>query len=794
VKHIRLIIYTLILTMLPCLSWAQTNTDDYIPYRDVEATDSGIVVTYIFRGGIHQSDPLHEGAKFWKIPGFGLNDNATEPGFPFRWDSFVIPDDAEPHVTLLDSAYTDTIFTLAPAYPPLLNSDTIGYTAERVPSISPYTGFCPSSAVEQGDVQYYRGQGIVRIATLPIQYNIQTGIVRNFSMIRYLVSFTKAGTRSKIRGRSYVSERADNNISISDHFLENTTLNYRLSENGRRNIQTRTSEEQAVLDNRDYLIISTPTYTDAVNRFAEWKRTKGFRVHILLRNDWTVTSVKTSIMELYNANDVNLYYVLFIGGVNDVPAYANSNNNYHVTDYYYGCMEDTILPNTSIKSFPSVKRGRISVQNEDEAIIVIDKIINFEENPPIDYLFYENVIHCSYFQDGYSYYDEYTHSLINVPPDTYEDRRFTLTSEEIKDYMESYGKNINRIYYAKNDVTPLCWNNSSYAHGDSIPSDLRRPNFEWSGNYNNIINKINDKAFYVLYRGHGNNTCWGNPYFAKHHINQLDNGNYLPIVFSISCLTGNFNIPNSFSESFLKKSNGGCVSIFGASQISYSGYNDCLIEGMFEAIWPNPGFLYHRINVNNPGNNTQNNPIYDLGSVLDYGFLYLYNFNNSSSLTGLYTKEIFHLFGDPSMMIYTNQPSYINNPLIRIYNNTISVQTTDGNARISFYTTGTVPIVDSYFGNHVDYTTTADSVIICIDRHNCIPYVVTYHKNEFIQNENISDSRTYVGKTIKVGSNVTTTKPEGDVIISGADVLIQGGNVELQPGTVITNSNVLINP
>ena len=81
-----------------------------------------------------------------------------------------------------------------------------------------------------------------------------------------------------------------------------------------------------------------------------------------------------------------------------------------------------------------------------------------------------------------------------------------------------------------------------------------------------------------------------------------------------------------------------------------------------------------------------------------------------------------------------------------------------------------------------------------IDRHNFIPYVVTYNKNEYIQNEIINDSSTYVGQNIKVGRNVTNTKPEGDVIINGADVLIQGGDVELQPGTVIMNSDVLINP
>ena len=146
------------------------------------------------------------------------------------------------------------------------------------------------------------------------------------------------------------------------------------------------------------------------------------------------------------------------------------------------------------------------------------------------------------------------------------------------------------------------------------------------------------------------------------------------------------------------------------------------------------------------------------------------------------------------MMIYTKQPTEISNPTINVNGNTIHVETTLSKARISFYTPGTTPVVDSYLGNSVDYTTTADSVIICIDRHNHIPYVVTYHKNEYIQNETISYSRTYVGKTVKVGRSVTTTKPEGDVVIDGADVMINGGDVEIHPGTTIINSNVLINP
>lgn len=84
---------------------------------------------------------------------------------------------------------------------------------------------------------------------------------------------------------------------------------------------------------------------------------------------------------------------------------------------------------------------------------------------------------------------------------------------------------------------------------------------------------------------------------------------------------------------------------------------------------------------------------------------------------------------------------------------------------------------------------------ICIDRHNCIPYIVEVKRSDFIQNETIDDNRIYVNSSVlKIGNNVTTTKPVGDVIINGANITIKGNKVELHSGTTIMNSNVEINP
>ena len=774
---------------------------DFTPTRDVEATDDGIIVTYHFNGGQQQDDPLHPGSKFWKIPGFPLNDVATQPAFPFHWDTFAVPDDCEAAVEIIDSTYTDIPFTLAPAYPPLWESDTIGYNHDNVPEISPYTGLMPSSAIRKAHIQYYRGQGLVRVATLPVQYNMQQHSLRTFSMLKYRVSFTRNG--NKVRGRDYVSARNDHRISLSDPFLENVTLNYALSQNGRKNIRRRTRSQSnnapdAVPDNRDYLIISTPAFAEAANKLAEWKRTKGFRTHVVLQNGWTVENVHDSIISMYHTNDINLYYLMIIGDSIEVPAYMNSNlaNLHHLTDYYYGYTDAVFYIDESNDVIPSVRRGRLPVHLPSEAINIVNKIIAYEKNPPSDEFFYNTGAHCAYFQDDERITISNSNDTIITPKDGIEDRRFVLTSEEIKNAVDLQNKSVNRIYFAEPDVSPLQWNDNRYANGDSIPFELRKPVFPWNGSASDIINQINNKKFYVLYRGHGLKDRWKYINFTFDSLDSLNNGAFQPVVFSITCNTGTYTDDRCFAKKFLKLNSGGCVSIIAADQKSFSGYNDSFVEGMFNAIWPESALSYHYPLSYSYGywTNSIETPLYDIGSIMDYGLLFMAEsgiINHDSVVE--YTREVFHLFGDPAMMMYTQQPVNICSPSIIVKGDTIKVSTTDGDARISFHTLGSTLAVDSFLGTSVDYITFSDSVTICIDRPNCIPYIVTYHRNEYIQNETISDNRTYIGTNIKAGRSVTTTKPVGDVIINGANLVIQGGNVELHPGTTIINSNVMIN-
>lgn len=96
-----------------------------------------------------------------------------------------------------------------------------------------------------------------------------------------------------------------------------------------------------------------------------------------------------------------------------------------------------------------------------------------------------------------------------------------------------------------------------------------------------------------------------------------------------------------------------------------------------------------------------------------------------------------------------------------------------------------------HYGTNVNYQTVSDDVVICISRHNNIPYITHSNKLVYIQNEIINNNRDYIGETIKVGRNVTDKKVYGDVIVNNGNVSITGKRVELQSGTKITQGAVL---
>lgn len=721
-----------------------------VPTREVSIMSDGIVVTYNLSSAVLQKDELFEGSCWWKIDGFGLEEEEEKPSVLSRIDQLSIPYGSSAKLEIMESVYKDFFYTLTPARKPLIDSGNDFYTKENVKPIDISLGIYPSVIVEIKDKQRYRGSDILNVKISPIQYDAKNKKIRAYTKIKYKVTY------------SFPAHGDTDNLSpfiaVDDNFLANTTIN---------TLPAKT-ESLTQQDIQDYLIISVPKYAAAVNAFAEWKKMLGFNVHVNLKDAWTESEVKKTVQDIYVKNK-NLYYLLIIGDQEDVPAsYSTHGYANHVTDLWYGCMDG----NNDFT--PDIYRGRLSVGSATEALNVVNKIIQYERNPITINSFYEKGINCAYFQD-------------ENPKDNYADRRFAQTSENVRDYLQGLGKTIQRIYYAKSDVTPTHWNKGTYSKGEPIPTELLKPAFAWQGKDADITSAINSGAFYVLHRDHGATWGWGDPLYTLGNVNSLSNGNKLPIVFSMNCLTGKFNGGTCFAETFLRKVNGGCVGIYAATESSMSGYNDVLTGGMFDAIWPYPGLRIVMPSQTSTG--LTPTPTYRLGQILDQGFARMTEIYGANARHTRYTKELFHCFGDPSMQIYTDVPTTFTNVLVNRDLNTVSVSLANATAKISFYDPSSGTVASYIGGNAVYSTANPQNITVCVSGHNKIPYIQEGQAitTTFIQNETIIGPKSYTGSIIKVGSEVTTTKPYGPVVFKSGEVKLTADKIEIHPNTTVTN-------
>ena len=685
------------------------------PQRTLQRTDDGITVAYTFAGNAPSACNDGDGGCVWRIDGFGLRDAPGGYATPFRVDAFAVPEGCTAVVETVDSAFVDYDCRLAPARRiPEKGTAAEGVVKEGGQNAS-QGGFYPRKvAVAAWRGSVYRGREICNVVVNPVQYDAAANKARAYSKITYKVRFVpKAGARAMAGAPATKPV-----ILPADNMLGNITMNGASAKAG--DMAVKATGVAAGDDTRDYLIISVDKYAEAVDRFAEWKELLGFRVHKVLKGSWNSDAVKAEVEKAYAENPA-LYYLLIVGDHDDVPGqymehHADDGDfSVHYTDLYYGCMDG------EGDETPDIYRGRLSVSSPEEAATVVDKIIGYEKTPPTDAGFYERGVNCADYLDN-----------DNGVADDYEDRRYVQTAEEIRAYMLGQGKDVERVYSTNYEITPKYWNRNYFSFGEPIPEDMLKPAFAWDGNEGDIRRAINSGVFYVLHRDHGLVDCWENPYFSVKHVDMLQNGDLLPVVFCVNCDNGAFQA-DCLAERFLRKQGGGAVAVIAASDISYSGYNDALACGLFDAIWPEPGLRPKFPGVNSLGGETPA-PTYELGQILDQAQVRVSETFGSpdpsvssneknDSFCRIVTKEIYHCFGDPSMQICTEMPAPFSGVSVTRGNGCVTVGNGGETARITFVNRRTGEVVSHIAPSAVYTTADFEDVDVCVSGHNRIPYI-----------------------------------------------------------------------
>ncbi len=107
-----------------------------------------------------------------------------------------------------------------------------------------------------------------------------------------------------------------------------------------------------------------------------------------------------------------------------------------------------------------------------------------------------------------------------------------------------------------------------------------------------IQQRINQGNLLVVYFGHGSLKMWGKSrLLSTDDVSGLTNGDRLPIMLHLTCLTGLFTHPKieSLAESLLWRENGGAVAVLAPTSLTLPDNQSYLSLGLANALLANPG-------------------------------------------------------------------------------------------------------------------------------------------------------------------------------------------------------------
>jgi len=598
-----------------------TIKDKGLSFVQFELEISGAHVSKIMQA----NDPY----QYINIDGFSKMNIVGSPALPVYYAMIAIPFNTQARVEIIreESTIHDG-YMIHPALKPA--RDTYGAEEpdfEIDKSVYNSNQWFPSEKALVEDIQKLRGISVAQLEIRPVQFNPATGEIKVSSKLIVKVFFD---------GSDASFERiANENTKHSSKIIRNSVINP-------TSIPTGSKRGPSDAGESDYIIITHSEFNAAADSLARWKRQLGYTVEVVSQSSWTAPQVKTAIASRYNSWTPKPDYFLIMGdhtGAYAVPGEIHqdpSDGDDFATDLYFACMDG------GTDFYPDMAHGRISISTAAEAMVVVNKIINYEKLPVNAASYYENGLNCAQFQDDN---DDY-----------YADRRFCHTSEDIRDYMQDQqGYTVERVYFT-DSPDPTYFNNGYYSPASTlIPAELQSAGFNWNGGASNITSAINAGKFYIFHRDHGyvGGSGWHRPYYTTSSMTSLNNGDLLPVIFSINCHTGEFQLSNCFAEKLIRMENKGAVGVIAAAYYSYSGYNDGFSIGMINTIWPSPGLTPSFGSGANPNPYASQSDFYTMGDVMNQGLIRM----AASWGNNRYSHELYHWFGDPAMRIWTEDPN-----------------------------------------------------------------------------------------------------------------------------------------
>jgi hypothetical protein len=554
---------------------------------------------------IHASKVKTETKDFTQIQiqGYGFTTNVGEPKLPVLKKLIEVPLNSDIEVFITHKSFKDFSLDdfnlhdhIIPVQPSLSKSqDPLQAEFQFREDVYNFNGFLGDELVSVTILGTIRGIRMARMEIAPVKYNPVTNVIRVYSDLQVEVRFAGGNIGQTIALKENVMNPFFTGMS-------KMLFNYKQPEN-----------TDNLFDNNPvtYIIVSDPMFKDALQPFVAWKSRKGFMVVEAYTDDpavgSTTTSIKNYLENFYNEPPAGYHpqsFILIVGDVAQVPAFNGTAGN-HVTDLYYA--------EYTGDKFPEAFYGRFSANNPAQLQPQIDKTLEYEQ-----YLF---------------------------PDPSFLDEVVMVAGKDATHQMEWGNGQVNygTEYYFNE-------NNGLYSHTYLQPEPP-------GGNYAmQIRQNISDGVAYANYTAHCSASGWADPAFTTNHIQSLQNQSKYPLMVGNCCSSVSFQ-NNSFGEDIMRADGKGAIGYIGGSNNTYWDEDFWWAVG-FTAVTANPGYdpgslgAYDRMFHNQPGIATDDWHITQ-GQLPTAGNLAV---TQSGAYLTNYYWEIYHLMGDPSLMVYFSQP------------------------------------------------------------------------------------------------------------------------------------------
>ena len=554
---------------------------------------------------IHEVRVKSKGGYFTmlNIPNYAYSEVEGAPKLPVLKKLIEVPLGATLSVEVIPGDFTE--FNLAdygintplfPVQPSLSKSDDPDLVEFKYdPAAYQVDAYQGPEMFQVVDLGIIRGVRMARVEIAPILYNPVQNKIKVYKNVQLKINFEDGDIASTI---------AEKESKFSPYYqsILGQLINYKALDHG----------DELVMDEPvTYIIVSDPMFESALQPFVEWKTTKGFQVVEAYTDNPDVGNTTTSIhnyLEDFYTNPPAGYnpqsFVLFVGDVAQIPAY-NGTAGGHVTDLYY-CTYDG-----SGDYYPDCIYGRFSANNLTELQPQIDKTLQYEQYTFPDPSFLNEVVMVA-GADG-TYGQIHGNGQINYGTTYY--------------FNEAHG------------IT-------SHTYLQPEPS---------GGNYSqNIHQDISNGVAFGNYTAHCSSLGWADPSFTIPDIAQLTNQDKYPLLIGNCCLSVTFNT-TCFGEEILRAADKGAVGYIGGSNSTY--WDEDFWWGVGNEP-PNANPVYHAENLG-----AYDRTFHDHGEPLEEWFVTQGQMIPAGNLAvtqaggnELYYWEIYHLMGDPSLMIYYSEP------------------------------------------------------------------------------------------------------------------------------------------